>query len=91
MGEILGIPAQELMDALSVVCSSGCAIMFSPTSDGGALGVHLYVGTDRFRDYAPSAAELSAILAYVRDYAEARMIGRTVPAVKPAVNGSQSA
>lgn len=90
VGKILGIGAQELMDAIAVVCSSGCAVLFSPTSDGGALSVTVYHGDERDKDYASSAEEFASLLLAVRDVAEAHAINNTHWAVKAARNGSQT-
>jgi hypothetical protein len=74
VAQILGIPAQDLLDALAVACASGSAVLFSPTSDGGAISVTLYMGDARSRDYASSAEEFAQTLIAVRDACEARVI-----------------
>ena len=74
-GQILSIPAQELMDALSVAVAAGCAVLISPTSDAGALSVTLYAGDQRHRAYASSAEEFHSILEALRDVSEAHMVG----------------
>jgi hypothetical protein len=73
--QILGIPAQDLMDALAVAFASGCAVLMSPTSDGGAVSVTLYAGDQRHRAYATSAEEFAETLLAVRDVSEAHMVG----------------
>jgi transposase len=78
------------MDALAIVCASGCAVLFSPTSDGGAISVTVYAGDERARDYASDAEEFAAVLLAVRDTAEAHAINHTHPAVKAARNGPKS-
>jgi hypothetical protein len=75
VGKILGIEPQVLMDALAVACAAGCAVMFSPTSDGGALGVIVYAGEQRHRGWASDAEEFGALLSDVRDVSEAHMVG----------------
>lgn len=91
VGQILGIPAQDLMDALAVACASGSAVLFSPTSDGGAISVTLYMGDARSRDYASSAEEFAATLVAVRDACEARVIGSPTGLTKRPVRASESA
>lgn len=91
VGRILGIPAQDLMDALAIACLNGCAVLFSPTSDGGAISVTCYLGDERLRDYAASAEEFAEVLMAVRDASEARGINHTHPAVKVAQKASESA
>jgi len=89
IGQILGIPAQELMDTLAVACASGSAVLFSPTSDGGALSITLYMGDARSRDYATSAEEFAATLVAVRDACEARVIQSSTGLRKVPHSGSQ--
>jgi hypothetical protein len=89
IARIFDIPAGTLLEAVALVTGAGCGIMFSPTSDGGALGVHVYSGTDRYRDYAPTREEFLAVLDSARDIAEARMITGTRQPVKLRVEASQ--
>lgn len=46
----------------------GLAVMFSPTSDGGALGVHAWYGTKHWKDYCTSSEELAEVLEGLRDF-----------------------
>lgn len=46
----------------------GLAVMFSPTSDGGALGVHAWYGTRHWKDYCTSPEELAEVLEGLRDF-----------------------
>jgi hypothetical protein len=80
-GAILSIPAQELMDTLSVALAAGCGVLISPTSDGGALSVTLYAADQRHRAYASSAEDFHTILEAVRDVSEAHMVGGPMRAV----------
>lgn len=90
IGQILGIPPAELMDALAVACASGSAVLFSPTSDGGAVSVTLYMGDTRSRDYAASAEEFAATLLAVKDACEARVIASPNGLAKRPVRASES-
>lgn len=90
VARILGIPAEDLMKALAVACCNGCAVLFSPTSDGGAISVTVYLGDDRLRDYAASAEEFSACLVAVEDASEAHGIRGTGKGLKVAPGASQS-
>jgi hypothetical protein len=90
VGRILGIPAQELLDCIGLAICAGFGLMFSPTSDGGALGVHLYAGEGKLRQYATTAEELQAILRAVSDRAEAQMTTGPAPIRKLAVRGPQT-
>lgn len=91
VGQIVGISPQELADALGVVLVSGCAILFSPTSDGGAVSITVYYGDERGRDYATSAEEFAEALVLARDLAEAHMLHATLGGQKLAQNAPQTA
>lgn len=88
--QIMGIEASDLMNTLALACSSGCAVLFSPTSDGGALSVTLYMGDARSRDYASSAEEFAATLVAVRDACEAHVIKSPTGLTKRPVRASQT-
>lgn len=90
VAKILGIKPEELMEALAIACINGCAVLFSPTSDGGAISVTLYQGDDRLRDYAASAEEFAASLMAIRDAAEAHGIRGTGKGLKVPQRASQS-
>lgn len=53
VGELAGVGS--LIDR---IVNAGDAIMFSRTSDGGALVVTLYAGEERHKTYAPGQEEL---------------------------------
>jgi hypothetical protein len=40
---------------------SGAAVMLSRTSDGGAISLTLYLGTERYREYASTPEQLDAL------------------------------
>lgn len=90
IGQILGIDAEELLKALGVVVCSGCAILFSPTSDGGAMSVTVYYGDERARDYAASAEELAHVLSLAKDLAESHAYSGSLSGQKVAQRGSQT-
>jgi len=75
IGAIMSVSNEELASAIGLACAAGIAVMFSPTSDGGALGVHVWVGSERDKTYATSPEQFARILASVRDIAEARLAG----------------
>lgn len=50
----------------------GLAVMFSPTADGGALGVHAWYGTRHWKDYCTNAEELEDVLEGLRDFSPAQ-------------------
>jgi hypothetical protein len=56
-----------LGEAVRLVLVAGCGVLMSPTRDGGALSITLYVGDDRLRGYAASPEELEALLDRVAD------------------------
>jgi hypothetical protein len=90
VGRIVGIDAKDLMDALGVVLCSGCAILFSPTSDGGAVSITVYYGDERGRDYATSAEEFAEALSLARDLAEAHSLHSTLTSQKVPQRPSQT-
>jgi hypothetical protein len=60
------------IEALVQANLSGLAVMFSPTSDGGALGVHAWYGTRHWKDYCTSPMELEDVLEGLRDFKPAQ-------------------
>lgn len=48
--------------ALVAATEDGCALIFSKTSDGGALSVTLLAGQDRHKKYAKSAELAESLL-----------------------------
>lgn len=90
IGQIMGIKGDELLDALGRVVCSGCAVLFSPTSDGGAMSITVYYGDDRARDYVSSAEEFAAALVLVSDLAEAHAYGGSTNGPKASQRGSES-
>jgi hypothetical protein len=87
----MGIKAEDLLDALGRVVCSGCAVLFSPTSDGGAMSITVYAGDDRSRDYATSAEEFAQALVLAADLAEAYAYAGPKIGPKGRVRGSQDA
>lgn len=75
VGEIWSIDASKAHAALGAAFASGCAVLISPTSDGGALSVTLYAGDQRHRAYCSSSSELVEALDAVMDVAEAHSMG----------------
>jgi hypothetical protein len=65
-----------LGEAVRLALEGGAGVLLSPTRDGGALSVTVYLGDDRLRGYAASPEELTALLDRVAD------LGRT--SLKPA-------
>jgi hypothetical protein len=82
IGAIMSVTNEELVEAIGLACAAGIAIMFSPTSDGGALGVHIFVGPDRDKLYATTPEQFSRILASVRDISEAKLAGDPAAGMK---------
>lgn len=48
--------------AIAAATRDGCALIFSRTSDGGALSVTLLAGSDRHKKYAKSAELAESLL-----------------------------
>ena len=49
-------------EAVVSAVTHGLAVMFGPTRDGGALGVHAWYGERHWKDYCSSAEELQDVL-----------------------------
>lgn len=54
--------ASILWKLLASVVDSGAAVMVSRTSDGGAISLTLYVGSQRYREYAKTIEALEELL-----------------------------
>jgi hypothetical protein len=87
-GAIVSVPADDLANTIGLVLTSGCALLLSPTSDGGAVSVCIYVGDQKHKGYASTAEEFAEILMDVRDLAENHMLGDPQKKPKVAVRGS---
>lgn len=61
---------QDLQDAIAAATEDGAAVLFSKTSDGGALHVQVWAGTERPKFYAADMATLTAILTLIQDVAK---------------------
>lgn len=61
------IPNQLIRDALVSVCDNGASIMFSRTSDGGALGVRVFDGDQILKEYPHTVEEAAQVLGYLVD------------------------
>jgi hypothetical protein len=90
VGRILDVEPQLLAVAIGTVLCSGCALLISPTQDGGALSLTLYLGDDRRRDYVSNAEEFQEALRLVGDLAQAYAYPALPKAQKTPQNGSQA-
>lgn len=59
---ILGEHLLALSEAIGVLLVSGRGILLAPTSDGGALSVIVYDGTQRRRSYCSNPEEFEAAI-----------------------------
>lgn len=75
VGAIMSVPDQLLAAAVGQACAAGMAIMFSPSADGGCVGVHIWKGHQKDKRYVTSAESMVKTLESVRDIAEAHMAG----------------
>jgi hypothetical protein len=91
VGQIVGIPADQIALAVGRIVCSGCAVLFSPTSDGGAISITVYYGEERSRDYSTTAAEFAEALVLAGDLAESHAYSGPINGVKPAVRPSENA
>lgn len=66
-GDLFGVDASLLLECVSSVIGAGAAVLLAPTSDGGAISVTYFNGTDRRRSYATGREQLEAVLLALRD------------------------
>lgn len=82
IGQILTVESDLIARAVGLACASGMALMFSPTSSGTAVGVHLWLGSTTDKRYATSKESFQRLLEAVCDVAEAKLMGDTAGGVK---------
>jgi len=63
--------ASSCWTPLASAIDSGAAVMLSRTSDGGATSVTLYLGSNRFKEYATTPDQLIEVLRAAAGAAEA--------------------
>lgn len=63
---------EDLVDAIAAATEDGAAVLLSKTSDGGALAVQVWAGTQRVKFYAAEMAQLTAILDLIQQVAKSR-------------------
>jgi len=61
-----------IAEAVVSAVSHGLAVMFGPTRDSGALGVHAWYGSRHWKDYVASPDELTEVLTGLRDFKPAQ-------------------
>jgi hypothetical protein len=88
IGQILSVSSELIARAVGLSCSAGMALMFSPTSQGTAVGVHLWDGSTRDKRYATSQDGFVKLLEAVCDLAEAKLAGGFTGTVKRPGNAS---
>jgi len=59
---LLGVPSERVLQAIAKVMGNGDAIMFSRTSDGGAVCIVLLEDKERTKLYATTQTEMEAIV-----------------------------
>jgi hypothetical protein len=82
IGLILSVDSELIARAVGLSCSAGMALMFSPTSQGTAVGVHLWYGSTRDKRYATSTDGFRRLLEAVCDIAEAKLAGDPAAGLK---------
>jgi len=63
--------ASSCWTPLATAVDSGAAVMVSRTSDGGAISLTLYLGSNRYREYATTQEQLIEVLRALAGAAEA--------------------
>jgi hypothetical protein len=87
IGLILSVDSTTIAKAVGLACAAGMALMFSPTSSGGAVGVHLWHGSNHEKRYATSKEGFQRLLEAVSDVAEAKLGGEPAASHKRVGNG----
>lgn len=59
-----GGPADSMRDAIGRITDSGAAVLFSRTSDGGALVFQVFAGTERSKEYVTVPGDIVPLLAW---------------------------
>ena len=88
IGMILSAPSDLIARAVGLACCAGMALMFSPVSQGTAVGVHLWHGSIKDKRYATSKEAFQRLLEAVCDVAEAKLAGDPAAGLKRLENGS---
>jgi hypothetical protein len=68
------------LEAIATALDGGAALLFSPTSDGGAFSVTLLDGDERSRSYCATGDEINACLQAVLSHFEPASASSGVPA-----------
>lgn len=80
---ILGGNEKLMAEAVVAANTRGLAVMFSPTSDGGALGVHAWYGKSHWKDYVTTAEEFEEVLEGLRAFQPAQISQAPAGPLKP--------
>ena len=78
VAEIVGPHAAELGRTVSVAVAAGYAVMVSPTSDGGAVGLHIWLGQRKDQTYSNTPEAFASALQRLHDAAEAKLMGHAL-------------
>lgn len=81
VGEVTDLESSIWKHAIQTVMMSGCGLLLSPTSDGGAVSLTLYFGDERGKGYASTSSELERLLNAAVDQAMAHHLAGTPKAV----------
>jgi len=57
------VSGPAIKQAIAAATEDGCALIFSKTSDGGALSLTILSGPDRIKKYGKSAGLMESVLA----------------------------
>jgi hypothetical protein len=83
MPDILAGNEKLVAEAVVTAVCNGLAVMFGPTRDGGALGVHAWYGASHWKDYVASPEELEDVLTGLRDFKPAQPGPAPISPLKP--------
>ena len=83
VGTIMSVPNDDLARSIGLAVVAGYAVMFSPTSDGGAVGIHVWRGSNRDRVYCTTVEAFADALSRIEDAAAAKLAGVPGAGVMP--------
>jgi len=60
-------PTETMRDFIAQLTDAGCGVLFSRTTDGGALVVSVYAGDDRSKEYITEPGDILVCFAYLTE------------------------
>lgn len=61
-------PTETMRDFIGKLTDAGCGVLFSRTTDGGALVVSVYAGDDRSKEYITEPGDILLCFAWLAEH-----------------------